>query len=85
LLACENKALLVGWNSFLVLDFGLDIFNGITGFDFESNGFACESFNKDLHWVFLLETFFGLIWYAFIEFCMNAEYFKGPSDQDPFN
>ena len=29
LLASENEALLVGWDSFLVLDLGLDVLDGV--------------------------------------------------------
>jgi hypothetical protein len=28
LFACEDQSLLVGWNALLVLDFGIDIFDG---------------------------------------------------------
>ena len=49
LLASEDEALLVGWNSFFVLDFGLHIFNGVTRLHLEGDGFSSESFDKDLH------------------------------------
>jgi hypothetical protein len=40
LLACENQALLVRRNAFLVLNFGLDIVDGITGLNLEGDGLA---------------------------------------------
>ena len=49
LLASEDEALLVGWNSFFVLDFGLHVFNGVTCLDLKGDGFSSESFDKDLH------------------------------------
>merc|ERR1712193_81423 len=49
LFACEDQALLIGWNSFLVLDFGLDIVNRVAGLDVESNRLAGQGFDEDLH------------------------------------
>ena len=49
LLTCKDESLLIGWDSFLVLDLSLDIVNGIRWFDIQSDGFTCEGFNKDLH------------------------------------
>ena len=40
LLASKDQALLVGRNSFLVLDLSLDIVDGITGFDLKGDGLA---------------------------------------------
>ena len=34
---------------FFVLDFGLDVVNGVGGFDFQSDGLARERLDKDLH------------------------------------
>jgi len=41
--------LLIGGNSLLVLNLGLDIFDGITGLNLERDGFTSERFDKDLH------------------------------------
>merc|ERR1712189_58561 len=38
LFTSKNKTLLVGWNTFFVLDLGFNIINGITWFDLESDG-----------------------------------------------
>ena len=46
LFASEDETLLVGWDAFFVLDLGLDIVDGIGGFDFESDGFAGEGFDE---------------------------------------
>ena len=49
LLAGEDESLLVWWNAFLVLDLGLDVFNGVRWLDLESDSLASESLYKDLH------------------------------------
>jgi len=49
LLAGENETLLVWWNTFLVLDFRLDVFDGVGGFDFKSDRLASQGFDEDLH------------------------------------
>lgn len=57
LLSGKDKTLNVGASTYLlirrdpffVLDFGLDVFNRIGGFDLEGDGLAGKSFNKDLH------------------------------------
>merc|ERR1712110_655409 len=49
LLSSEDKSLLIGRNSFLVLDLGLDVLNGVRGLDIESDGFTSESLDEDLH------------------------------------
>ena len=45
----EDQSLLIGGNSFLVLDFGFDVFDAVSWFDVQSDGLACECFHKDLH------------------------------------
>ena len=45
----ENETLLVWGNSLFVLDFSLDIFDSVGGFDFQSDGFTRESLHKNLH------------------------------------
>jgi hypothetical protein len=42
LLAGKNQALLIRGNTLLVLDFGLNIIDGIRGFDFKGDGLAGE-------------------------------------------
>lgn len=49
LLAGKDETLLVRGNALLVLDFGLHILDGITGFDLKSDGLARESLHEDLH------------------------------------
>ena len=49
LLASEDESLLVGRDALLVLDFSLDIVDGVRGLDFEGDGLSGESLNKDLH------------------------------------
>merc|ERR1719439_216117 len=49
LLASKDKALLVRRNSLLVLNFLLDLVNGVGAFHLQRNGFAGERFYKDLH------------------------------------
>jgi len=49
LLAGEDQALLVGGDSLLVLDFGLDIVDGVAGLNLEGDSLAREGLHKDLH------------------------------------
>jgi len=49
LFSCKNESLLIWGNSFLVLDLSFDVLNGVGGFDFESDGFSGQGFDKDLH------------------------------------
>jgi len=49
LLSSEDKSLLIGRDTFLVLDLGLDVLNGVRWLDIESDGFTSESLNEDLH------------------------------------
>jgi hypothetical protein len=49
LFACEDETLLVGWDSFSVLDFGFDILNAVTWLNFQCDVLSCEGFDEDLH------------------------------------
>ena len=49
LLSSEDKSLLIGWDSFLVLDLGLDVLNGVRWLDIEGDGLSSESLDEDLH------------------------------------
>ena len=49
LLSCKDEPLLIGRNTFLVLDFGLHVLNRIAGLDLESDGLAGKSLYEDLH------------------------------------
>ncbi|KFV93419.1 hypothetical protein N327_10115, partial [Fulmarus glacialis] len=49
LLASKDQPLLIGGNAFLVLDLGLNIFNGVTGLNLQGDGLACQGLHKDLH------------------------------------
>jgi len=49
LFASEDESLLIWGNSFLVLDLGLDILNGVGGLDLKGDRLAGESLDKDLH------------------------------------
>jgi preprotein translocase subunit SecB len=49
LFAGKDEALLIGWDTFFVLNFGFDVFDGIRGFDFECDGLAGERFHENLH------------------------------------
>jgi len=49
LLSSEDKSLLIWWDSFLVLNLGFDVLNGISWFNIEGNGLSSKSFNEDLH------------------------------------
>src|SRR5258705_1449232 len=49
LLTCKDQALLIWWDTFLVLDFRLHIVDGVRRFDFKGDGFAGKCFHKNLH------------------------------------
>ena len=49
LFARGDQTLLVRWDALLVLDFGFDILNGVTGLDLKGDGLACQGLHKDLH------------------------------------
>ena len=49
LLSSEDESLLIGWDSFLVLDLGLDILDGVRGLNVQGDGFAGKGLNEDLH------------------------------------
>ena len=49
MLSSEDKSLLIWWDSFFILDFGLHVFDGVCWFDIKSDGFSSEGLNEDLH------------------------------------
>ncbi|KFQ28375.1 hypothetical protein N332_06581, partial [Mesitornis unicolor] len=49
LFASKDEPLLIRWNAFLVLDLGLDVLNGVTGFNFQGDGLARQGLHEDLH------------------------------------
>merc|ERR1719411_1513858 len=49
LLSSEDKTLLVWWDTFLVLDLCLNIFNSIRWFNLKGNCFSSQGFDKNLH------------------------------------
>ena len=50
LLSGEDQTLLVRRNAFLILDLGLDIVDGIAGFDLKSDGLSGQSLNEKSAW-----------------------------------
>merc|ERR1712228_828714 len=49
LFSCKDQPLLIWWDSLLVLNLGLHIFNGVRWLNFQSDGLSSESLDKDLH------------------------------------
>jgi len=49
LLSSEDESLLIGWNSLLVLDLGLDVLNGVRWLNLKGDGLSSESLDEDLH------------------------------------
>lgn len=49
LLSSKDQTLLVGGNTFLVLDLGLDVIDGVGRLNFEGDRLSCQSLDKDLH------------------------------------
>ena len=61
LLTSKNESLLIWWDTFLVLDLSLDIFNGVCWFDIEGDCFTCECFDENLHFWFCFKSFYLLL------------------------
>ena len=49
LLSSEDKSLLIWWDTFFVLDLGLDVFDGVCWFNIKSDGFTSKGLDEDLH------------------------------------
>merc|ERR1711962_1535382 len=49
LLTSKDQTLLIWWDSFFVLDLGLDIIDGVTGLNLKGDGLAGQGLDKDLH------------------------------------
>ena len=49
LLTSEDKSLLIWRNTFLVLDLGLDVLNGVSWLNIEGDGLTSEGLDEDLH------------------------------------
>merc|ERR1719481_1843335 len=49
LLSSKDQSLLVWWNTFLILDLSLYIFDGVRRLNLQRDGFTSQSFHKDLH------------------------------------
>jgi len=47
--ALENEAILIRRDALLVLDFGLDHFDGVFELDLEGDGLARQCLDEDLH------------------------------------
>jgi len=61
LLAGEDESLLVRRDTFLVLNLGLDVIDGVGGLDLEGDGLAGEGLHEDLH-----DCSFFVGWFVFI-------------------
>ena len=49
LLSSEDKSLLIWRDTFLVLDLGLDVLNGVCWLDIKGDGLTGEGLDEDLH------------------------------------
>merc|ERR1719267_58898 len=49
LLSSEDESLLIWWDTFLVLDLSLDVFNGVCWLNIEGDGLTSEGLDEDLH------------------------------------
>ena len=49
LLSGKDKTLLIRRDSFLVLNLGLDVVNGVGRLDIKGDSLPCEGFHKDLY------------------------------------
>merc|ERR1712038_417999 len=49
LFSSEDQSLLIWWDSLLILDLCLDVFNGVRGLNLKGDCLSSEGFDKDLH------------------------------------
>jgi len=49
LLSSEDESLLIWRDTFLVLNLGLDVLNGVCWLDIEGDGLSSKSLDEDLH------------------------------------
>jgi len=49
LLSSEDESLLIGGDTFLILDLGLDVFNGVGWLHIKGDGLASQGLDEDLH------------------------------------
>ena len=49
LLSGKDKTLLIWGNTFFILNLGLDVLDGVAGFDVQSDRLACEGLDENLH------------------------------------
>ena len=49
LLTSEDESLLIWWDTFLILDLGLDVFDGVCWLNIKSDGLTSQSLDEDLH------------------------------------
>ena len=49
MLSSEDESLLIWRDTFLILDLGLDVFDGICWLNIKSDGFTSEGLDEDLH------------------------------------
>ena len=52
LLSSEDQTLLIGRDTFLVLDLGLDVFDRVRRLNIEGDSLSSQSFDEDLHFTF---------------------------------
>merc|ERR1712230_187273 len=49
LFSSEDESLLIGWDTLLVLDLGLDVLDGVGLLDLKGDGLAGQGLDEDLH------------------------------------
>ena len=49
LLACEDQTLLIGGDTFLILDLGLHVLNRVGSLHLKSDGLSSKGLDEDLH------------------------------------
>merc|ERR1711868_238717 len=49
LLTSEDESLLIWWDTFFVLDLGLDVLDGVSWLNVQSDGLSGKGLNEDLH------------------------------------
>jgi hypothetical protein len=65
LLTSEDESLLIGWDTFFVLDLSLNILNGISWLDIQGDGLSSKGFDENLHLVIVVvKNNYNLFTYA---------------------
>ena len=49
LFSCKNESLLIWWDTFLILDLGFNVIDGVCWLDIKSDGLSSQGLDENLH------------------------------------